>query len=98
MKLFVGNLSYQTSEQQLQSLFSEFGEVKAVNVVMDKYTNRPRGFAFVEMQDKAAAEKAIEKLNNTSLDTQTIVVNEARPRENNDRRDNYSGKSFNKRY
>jgi len=98
MKLFVGNLNYQTSENQLQSLFSEYGEVKAVNIVMDKYTNRARGFAFVEMQDAAGGNKAIEKLNNTSFDMQTIVVSEARPREDRDGRDNYSNKSFNRRY
>lgn len=98
MKLFVGNLNYQTSENQLQSLFSEYGEVKTVNIVMDKYTNRARGFAFVEMQDAADGNKAIEKLNNTSFDMQTIVVSEARPREDRDRKDNYSNKSFNRRY
>jgi len=98
MKLFVGNLNFKTTENQLQSLFSEFGEVKAVNIVMDKYTNRPRGFAFVEMQDAAGGNKAIEKLNNTSFDMQTIVVNEARPREDRERRDNYPNRNFNKRY
>jgi RNA recognition motif-containing protein len=98
MKLFVGNLNYQTTENQLQKLFSEFGEVKAVNIITDKYTNRARGFAFVEMNDSASGQKAVDKLNNTSFDQQTIVVNEARPREENSRRDNYSNQSFGKRY
>ena len=98
MKLFVGNLNYQTTENQLQTLFSEFGEVKAVNIVTDKYTNRARGFAFVEMNDSVSGQKAVDKLNNTSFDQQTIIVNEARPREENSRRDNYSNRSFDKRY
>ncbi len=98
MKLFVGNLNYQTTEDQLNKLFSEFGEVKAVNIVFDKYTNRPRGFAFVEMQGSEAGNKAIEKLNDTSFDQQTIVVNEARPREERSRNDGYSNKGFNRRY
>jgi RNA recognition motif-containing protein len=96
MNIFVGNLSFQTTEDQLQHTFAEFGAVKTVKVVIDKYTNRSRGFAFVEMED-AAAQQAIEKLNGSYLDRNVIVVNEARPR-TEERRDSYSGRSFNKRY
>ncbi len=97
MNIFVGNLSYQTTEEQLKGLFEEFGAVKAAKIITDNYTNRSRGFGFVEMQEKAEGERAVEKLHNTSVNQQTIVVNEARPR-TEDRRDNYSNKSFNKRY
>ena len=80
MNIFVGNLSSQTSESQLRTLFAEFGEVKSVNIVMDKFTNHSRGFGVVEMAEKASGEKAIDKLNNTSVNLQSIVVNEAKPR------------------
>lgn len=97
MNIFVGNLSFQTTEDQLQQVFAEFGAIKSVKVVIDKYTNRSRGFAFVEMEDNATGQQAIEKLNGTYLDRNVIVVNEARPR-TEERRDSYSSKSFNKRY
>ena len=58
MNIFVGNLSTQTTETQLRSLFAEFGEVKSVNIVMDKYTNHSRGFGFVEMVEKNSGEKS----------------------------------------
>jgi RNA recognition motif-containing protein len=80
MNIFVGNLSSQTTEKQLETLFTEFGEVKSVKIITDNYTNRSRGFGFVEMSDKTQAETAIEKLNNSSFNTQSIVVNEARPK------------------
>jgi len=80
MNIFVGNLSYEVTEKQLEKLFAEFGEVRSVRIVVDNYTRRPRGFGFVEMPDRTGAEKAIDKLNNSSLNMQSIVVNEARPR------------------
>lgn len=80
MNIFIGNLSSQTTENQLQSLFAEYGAVKSVKIINDSYTGRPRGFAFVEMQEREAGENAVAKLNNTSLNAQPIVVNEARPR------------------
>ncbi|XZF15771.1 RNA recognition motif domain-containing protein [Chitinophagaceae bacterium MMS25-I14] len=78
MKLFVGNLSSHTTEKQLEHLFIEFGEVKSATIITDNYTRRSRGFGFVEMENRESAEKAILKLNNTSLQGQTIVVNEAK--------------------
>jgi cold-inducible RNA-binding protein len=78
--LYVGNLSYDTSSSQLQALFEEYGTVTAVNVITDRDTGRPRGFAFVEMEDEDAANAAIEGLNGKELDGRALTVNEARPR------------------
>jgi len=80
MNIYVGNLGQQTSETQLRDLFTAYGEVDSVKIITDHVTGRPRGFAFVEMADKANAENAIQELNNTKLDTQFITVNEARPK------------------
>ncbi|MFB6457162.1 RNA recognition motif domain-containing protein [Chitinophaga sp. Hz27] len=80
MNIFIGNLSSQTSEQQLSDLFSPFGIVRSTKVIYDNFTGRSKGFAFVEMPDEGAAERAIRNLNNTVVDTQKIVVNEAKPR------------------
>ncbi|MBS1771560.1 MAG: RNA-binding protein [Bacteroidetes bacterium] len=100
MNIFVGNLNFQTTESQLQELFEGFGQVNSVKIPTDSYTNRSRGFGFVEMRDQQHAEQAIEKLNGSSFDKKTIVVNEARPR--TERRDNFSGRNsdrgYNKRY
>jgi RNA recognition motif-containing protein len=79
MRIFVGNLSYQTTEDQLTDLFSEVGQVESATIVTDRDTGRSRGFAFVEL-DKDAAAKAIEKFNGVELNGRTINVNEARPR------------------
>jgi cold-inducible RNA-binding protein len=79
MRIFVGNLSYQTTEDQLADLFSEVGQVESATIVTDRDTGRSRGFAFVEM-DKDAAGKAIEKFNGYELNGRAINVNEARPR------------------
>jgi RNA recognition motif-containing protein len=79
MRIFVGNLSYQTTEDQLTDLFSEAGQVESATIVTDRDTGRSRGFAFIEM-DKDAAAVAIEKFNGVELNGRTINVNEARPR------------------
>jgi RNA recognition motif-containing protein len=79
MRIFVGNLSYQTTEDQLTDLFSEVGQVESATIVTDRDTGRSRGFAFIEM-DRDAAVKAIEKFNGVELNGRTINVNEARPR------------------
>jgi RNA recognition motif-containing protein len=78
--IYVGNMNYDTSEDRLRSLFETYGEVTSVNVITDRYTGRPRGFAFVEMADTAAADQAIEALNGQDVDGRTLTVNEARPR------------------
>lgn len=79
-KLFVGNLPYSASEEQLQGLFTQAGSVKSVTLVRDRETGRSRGFAFVEMGSQAEAENAIRMLSGTQLEGRSIVVNVARPR------------------
>lgn len=78
--IFVGNLSFGATEQSIRSLFEAHGTVERVNVVTDRDTGQPRGFAFVEMSDNAAGEKAISALNGQDLDGRTLTVNEARPK------------------
>jgi RNA recognition motif-containing protein len=77
MTIFVGNLSLQTTEKYLETLFAPFGDVKSVKVVTDNYTNRSRGFAFVEMPERGQAEHAIDKLNNASVHAKIITVYES---------------------
>ena len=78
--LFVGNLSYQTTQEDLYAAFSAFGSVERVNIVTDRETGQPRGFAFVEMTERRDAETAIGKLNGTDLNGRTMNVNEGRPK------------------
>ena len=80
MKIYIGNMPFSMDESQLRGLFEEFGEVDSANVITDRESGRPRGFAFVEMQD-ADARKAIEELNEREGDGRKLNVNEARPRE-----------------
>jgi RNA recognition motif-containing protein len=80
-KLFVGNVPYNITEDQLKEVFSEAGEVESVAVITDKMTGRPRGFVFVEMASEDGAKKAIETLNGREIDGRALNVNEARPRE-----------------
>lgn len=79
-RIYVGNCSYDVTEQELRDVFSAYGEVANVSVVTDRDTGRPRGFAFVEMSDDAAAQAAIKGVNGTELGGRTLNVNEARPR------------------
>ena len=78
--IFVGNLSYQTSQDDLQNAFSAYGGVERVSIVTDRQTGQPRGFAFVEMTDANEAQNAIAQLNGTELHGRTLNVNEARPK------------------
>jgi RNA recognition motif-containing protein len=80
MKLYVGNLSFQTSEDELRDLFSQHGDVASVSLVMDRETGRPRGFGFVEMPDDAQAQAAITAINGQSFMGRDLTVNEARPK------------------
>ena len=84
-KLFVGNLSFNTTENQLQDLFAAHGTVIEVDVIMDKFSGRPRGFGFVTMETKEGAEAAIQALNGKDQDGRALTVNEARPREDRPR-------------
>jgi cold-inducible RNA-binding protein len=81
MKLYVGNLSFETTENDLQDLFEQHGQVSEVALMMDRMTGKSRGFAFVTMNDKAEAEAAISALNGKELNGRTLSVSEARPRE-----------------
>ena len=81
MKIYVGNLPYDTSEGALQDLFGEYGEVGSVSLIMDRETGRPRGFGFVEMTDDDAARNALEGLNGKDFGGRPLTVNEAKPRE-----------------
>ncbi len=80
-RLFVGNLSYQTAENDLQDYFGQAGAVTSVNLMMDKMTGKSRGFAFVEFSSAADANKAVEDFNNKDFQGRTLTVNIARPRE-----------------
>jgi RNA recognition motif-containing protein len=79
LKLYVGNLPFGVSEEDLQKLFSEAGVVQSVKIVMDAYSGRSRGFGFVEMAAKEDAEKAIALINGKTFMERTLIVNEARP-------------------
>lgn len=85
MKIYVGNLSYQTTEDELNDLFKEYGEVSSVNIIKDRYTDRSKGFGFVEMLTDAEAEKAIENLNETEIKERKLRVNQAREKTETDR-------------
>jgi RNA recognition motif-containing protein len=78
--IFVGNLSYQTSQDELHSLFGQYGNVERVNIITDRDTGQPRGFAFVEMTDAREAETAISQLNGMEVRGRAMNVNEARPK------------------
>ena len=80
-KLYVGSLPYSTSDRDLEDLFAEFGTVASAQVITDRMTGRSRGFGFVEMSTTEEAEQAAQKLNGTSLEGRSLVVNEAKQRE-----------------
>jgi len=82
-KLYVGNLAFQTSSQDLQELFAQAGTVESASVVEDRMTGRSRGFAFVEMASKEEAASAIEQFNGKEVGGRALKVNEAKPRESN---------------
>ena len=92
MKIYVGNLAFDVTEDELAAEFGTYGNVESVAIPADKISGRPRGFAFVEMASKSEAEAAIEGLNGKILKDRTIVVNESRPRA-----DNRSGGSYGNR-
>ena len=83
MKIYVGNLAFDVTEDELSAEFGTYGKVESVAIIADRISGRPRGFAFVEMSSKSEAEAAIAGLNSKSLKERTIVVNESRPRAEN---------------
>ena len=82
MKLYVGNLSFNTSTQDLETMFGEIGTVESTNIIEDRETGRSRGFAFVEMSSKEEGQNAISQLDGKEVDGRELKVNEAKPREN----------------
>ncbi|HJQ23487.1 MAG TPA: RNA-binding protein [Blastocatellia bacterium] len=89
-RIYVGNLSYQTTEADLTDLFEQVGQVESVNIITDRDTGRSKGFAFVEMNDEDA-EKAIAQFNGTEVQGRAVTVNEARPREDRGGRGGFGG-------
>lgn len=85
MKIYVGNLSFNSTQSEIGDLFGEFGEVGDVALITDRETGRPRGFGFVEMPNDSDARKAIEALNGRDFGGRQLNVNEAKPRESNNR-------------
>ena len=85
--IYVGNLNYSTTEEELNELFSQYGEVESVKLIMDRETNRPRGFGFVDMVDEDAAVAAVSMLNDKDFKGRNLRVNEARERERRPRRE-----------
>jgi cold-inducible RNA-binding protein len=78
--IFVGNLNFRTTQEELHAAFAQYGNVERVNIVTDRETGQPRGFAFVEMTDRQEAENAISQLNGAELNGRALNVNEARPK------------------
>jgi RNA recognition motif-containing protein len=93
MKIYVGNLSYDVTEEELRQEFEAFGEITSVNIITDRDTGRPKGFGFVEMSTKSEAEAAIAGLHGKTLKERTIIANEARPRIDNRGGGSYGGRN-----
>ncbi len=89
MNIYVGNLSFEATESDVESAFAEFGDVKSVNVIKDRDTGRSRGFGFVEMRNREAGLEAIEALDQQSIRGRGVTVNEAKPREDRSRSRNW---------
>ena len=81
MNIYVGNISYSSSEEDLGNIFSEFGNVTSVKIIKDKYSGRSKGFGFIEMEPEEGGDKAIEELDGQEVKGRNLKVNEARPRE-----------------
>ncbi len=91
MKIYVGNMSYDTSEDDLRKAFEAHGQVDSVAVISDRYSGRSKGFGFVEMSNETEARAAMDSLNDSDLDGRTLKVNEARPRNEGQRGGNRGG-------
>jgi RNA recognition motif-containing protein len=94
MRIYVGNLSYEVTEEVLQQEFAAYGKVASANIPLDRLSGRPKGFGFVEMASKSEAESAIAGLNGKMIQDRTIVVNEARPRPDNRSGSSYGGGGY----
>ena len=91
MNLYVGNLSFNTSESDLEGLFAAYGQVESAKVITDRYSGQSRGFGFVEMSSRSEGEQAMADLNGKEVDNRQIKVNEAKPRNNNRGGGGYGG-------
>jgi RNA recognition motif-containing protein len=91
--LYVGNLSYETTEDTLRTLFVEYGQIESVNLIADRYTGRSKGFGFVEMSTEQAAQQAISGLNGKHVDEREIKVEQAKPRPQREQRHGDWGRS-----
>lgn len=80
MRIYIGNLKYSVTDDQLQAMFSDFGEVASADVIKDKFSGQSKGFGFVDMPSQAEAQQAIDALNDSLQDGRKLIVNEARPR------------------
>jgi RNA recognition motif-containing protein len=97
MNIYVGNINFKATEDQLKQLFESFGEVTSVKIITDYYSGRSKGFGFVEMPNSTEAMGAIEKLNDTEFLEKKIIVNQARPKStNNNRGGNYGKGDYNR--
>jgi len=92
MKIYVGNLSYDVTEEELRQEFLAFGEVESVSIITDKYSGRPKGFAFVEMPSVSEGQAAITALNGKTLKDRTLTVDAARPRSDSSGGGSYGGR------
>ncbi len=92
MRIYVGNLSYDVTEEELRQEFTAFGEVESVNIITDKYSGRPKGFGFVEMPSVSEGQAAITALNGKTLKERTLTVNAARPRSDDRGGGSYGGR------
>lgn len=90
-KLYVGNLSYNTTEAQLRELFSQVGQIESIALITDRETGRMKGFGFVEMSTEEESREAIKRFNGYTLDDRALTVNEARPREERPQRNSFGG-------
>ncbi|MCK6618128.1 MAG: RNA-binding protein [Cyclobacteriaceae bacterium] len=97
MNIYVANIPFKATEAELKGLFEQFGEVSSAKIILDKFTNRSRGFGFVEMADNSSAQSAINQLNGADFMGKNLVVNEARPRTDAPR-GNRSGGGFRKNF
>jgi len=86
MNIFIGNLPYSMTEEELEALFAEHGTVSTVNLIKDQFTGQSKGFGFIEMPTQVEAEEAIKQINNQSLKGKTLKANQARPREKSRRK------------
>ncbi len=98
MNIYVANIPWKASEEELKGLFAEYGEVDSAKIIVDKFTQRSRGFGFIEMKDDEAGRKAINELNGHDFMGKNLVVNEARPKEDRgDRGGNRGGGGYGRR-